>query len=88
MYGRIVLDIPAVEFDEPFETAKAAARREERRRGPGATTLAELCDEYKERGRAATGTPFPQDPMVQLRGADRSRVPQLERRSRHRLSGA
>ena len=31
--------------------------------------LAELCDEYKEIVKRAHGTPFPQDPLAQLRGA-------------------
>ena len=68
MYGRIVLDIPAVEFDEPFEKAKAAAGAKSDAEIP-ARYLAELCDEYKEVVKRATGRAFPQDPMAQLRGA-------------------
>ncbi len=34
-----------------------------------AKVLAELCDEYKDVVKKATGKPFPQDPMAQLRGA-------------------
>ena len=68
MYGRIVLDIAAVEFDEPFEKAKAAAGVKSDADIP-ARYLAELCDEYKEVVKRATGRAFPQDPMAQLRGA-------------------
>jgi pyruvate,orthophosphate dikinase len=68
MYGRIVLDIPAVEFDEPFEKAKAAAGAKSDAEIP-ARYLAELCDEYKSVVKKATGREFPQDPMAQLRGA-------------------
>ena len=68
MYGRIVLDIPAVEFDEPFEKAKAASGAKTDADMP-AKVLAELCDEYKDVVKKATGKPFPQDPMAQLRGA-------------------
>ncbi len=68
MYGRIVLDIAAVEFDEPFEKAKAAAGVKSDADIP-ARYLAELCDEYKEVVKRATGRVFPQDPMAQLRGA-------------------
>ena len=68
MYGRIVLDIPAVEFDEPFEKAKAASGAKTDADVP-AKVLAELCDEYKDIVKKATGKPFPQDPMAQLRGA-------------------
>ena len=68
MYGRIVLGIDAELFDEPFDKAKASA---------GVTTDAELdaaslkslCAEYKAVVKQATGKPFPQDPIKQLRGA-------------------
>ena len=45
MYGRIVLDIPAVEFDEPFEKAKAAA---------GVKSDAEIPAECARRARATS----------------------------------
>ncbi len=47
MYGRIVLDIPAVEFDEPFEKAKAAAGVKSDAELP-AKALADLCGQYKD----------------------------------------
>jgi pyruvate,orthophosphate dikinase len=68
MYGRIVLDIPAHEFDELFEKAKAAAGAKNDAEIP-ATYLQDLCKEYKDVVKKATGKPFPQDPMAQLRGA-------------------
>jgi hypothetical protein len=67
MYGRIVLDIAAVEFDEPFEKAKAASGVKSDAEIP-AKVLAELCDEYKDVVKKATGKPF----------RDRGGVPQLE----------
>ncbi|HTN78390.1 MAG TPA: pyruvate, phosphate dikinase [Acidimicrobiales bacterium] len=68
MYGRIVLDIPALEFDEPFEKAKAAAGAKSDADLP-APYLADLCGEYKAVVKKVTGRSFPQDPMQQLRGA-------------------
>ena len=68
MYGRIVLDVPALEFDEPFEKAKAAAGVKSDAEIP-AEYLADLCEEYKAVVKRATGRVFPQDPMAQLRGA-------------------
>ena len=68
MYGRIVLDIDGERFEHPLETAK---------QGAGVKTdaeltadqLKELCDLYKTVVKTATGKPFPQDPVKQLRGA-------------------
>ncbi len=68
MYGRIVLGIDGERFDHPLEAAKAAA---------GVATdaeltadaLVELCEHYKAAIKGATGKPFPQSPMKQLRGA-------------------
>jgi pyruvate,orthophosphate dikinase len=68
MYGRIVLDVDGATFEHPLEQAKSDA---------GVATDAELtavqlkklCDEYKVAVKAATGKPFPQDPVKQLRGA-------------------
>src|SRR5436190_102088 len=68
MYGRIVLDIGAAEFDEPFESAK------ERTGSPNdadmpSDALADLCEVYKSVVERRTGRPFPQEPAAQLRGA-------------------
>jgi len=68
MYGRIVLDVDGERFEQPLETAK---------QGAGVKTdaeltadqLKELCDLYKTVVKSATGKPFPQDPVKQLRGA-------------------
>ena len=68
MYGRIVLDIPADQFDHPLEAAKEAAGITNDAELPAAT-LKELCAAYKAVVKAATGKAFPQDPMKQLRGA-------------------
>ena len=68
MYGRIVLDIPAEQFDHPLEAAKEVAGITNDAELPAAT-LKELCTAYKAVVRAATGKAFPQDPMKQLRGA-------------------
>ena len=68
MYGRIVLDIPAEQFDHPLEAAKEVAGITNDAELPAAT-LKELCAAYKAVVKAATGKAFPQDPMKQLRGA-------------------
>jgi pyruvate,orthophosphate dikinase len=66
MFGRIVLDIPATAFDEPFDALKA-------KRGVkldtelSADDLKEAADEYRAIVRTATGKDFPTDPYVQLR---------------------
>jgi pyruvate,orthophosphate dikinase len=68
MYGRIVLDVPGEAFDDPLEQAKLDA---------GVATDAELTPDalrslvasYKAAIEAHSGSPFPQDPMTQLRGA-------------------
>src|SRR4051794_38613298 len=68
MYGRIVLDINGEEFDRLLDTAKewdGATTDAE----VGAETLRRLCERYKDVVRRETGTAFPQDPMVQLKGA-------------------
>jgi pyruvate,orthophosphate dikinase len=65
MYGRIV---DGEHFDRLLDTAKE---------WDGATTdadvtaetLRKLCDRYKDVVRSATGKPFPQDPIDQLKGA-------------------
>ena len=68
MYGRIVLDIDGAHFDRLLDTAKewdGATTDAE----VGAETLRRLCERYKDVVRRETGKAFPQDPMVQLKGA-------------------
>ncbi|HEY8921992.1 MAG TPA: PEP/pyruvate-binding domain-containing protein, partial [Candidatus Limnocylindria bacterium] len=65
MFGRIVLDIPATAFDEPFDALKA-------KRGVKLDTeltaddLKEAADEYRAIVRTATAEDFPTDPYKQL----------------------
>jgi pyruvate,orthophosphate dikinase len=68
MYGRIVLGIPAEEFDEPFDKAKAKAGVESDAEIP-ATVLADLVKTFKAVVKKHTGKAFPQKPADQLRGA-------------------
>ena len=68
MYGRIVLDIPAVEFDQPFEEAKERTKSASDATIP-ASALAELVERYKAVVEKHTGLSFPQEPEEQLRGA-------------------
>jgi len=68
MYGRIVLDIEGAVFDRLLDTAKewdGATTDAE----VSAETLRRLCERYKDVVRKETGKPFPQDPIVQLKGA-------------------
>ncbi|HEY8177283.1 MAG TPA: pyruvate, phosphate dikinase [Candidatus Limnocylindria bacterium] len=71
MFGRIVLDIPATEFDEPFDALK-------HKRGVSLDTdltaddLKGIADNYRELVRAKTGEPFPTDPYRQLELAIRA----------------
>jgi pyruvate,orthophosphate dikinase len=71
MFGRIVLDIPAAEFDEPFDALKAE-------RGVSLDTeltaedLRQVADRYREIVRSKTGEPFPTDPYRQLELAIRA----------------
>jgi pyruvate,orthophosphate dikinase len=71
MFGRIVLDIPATEFDEPFDALK-------HKRGVSLDTdltaddLKGIADKYRELVRAKTGEPFPTDPYRQLELAIRA----------------
>ncbi|HYN64515.1 MAG TPA: pyruvate, phosphate dikinase, partial [Candidatus Limnocylindrales bacterium] len=71
MFGRIVLDIPAAEFDEPFDKLKAE-------RGVSLDTdltaedLHQVADRYREIVREKTGEPFPTDPYRQLELATRA----------------
>jgi pyruvate, orthophosphate dikinase len=68
MYGRIVLGIDAAEFDDPFNAAKANAGVTSDAELPSGA-LANLVEKYKAVVERHTGTPFPQDPQEQLRGA-------------------
>jgi pyruvate,orthophosphate dikinase len=68
MYARIVLDIDGVLFEHGLEHAKGAAGVTNDSDIP-ASTLKELCENYKNIVKSETGKPFPQDPMKQLRGA-------------------
>ncbi len=68
MYGRIVLDIAADEFDSLFEAAKELAGTSSDAEVP-TELLRYLVDSYKQIVRRETGAPFPQDPADQLRGA-------------------
>src|SRR3954468_24133364 len=68
MYGRIVLDIEGDVFDRLLDTAKewdGTTTDAE----VSAETLRRLCERYKDVVRKETGNPFPQDPLVQLKGA-------------------
>ncbi|MEX2136740.1 MAG: pyruvate, phosphate dikinase [Chloroflexota bacterium] len=71
MFGRIVLEIPATVFDEPFDALKE-------RRGAKLDTdltaddLREAADEYRAIVRTATGEEFPTDPYRQLELATRA----------------
>jgi len=68
MYGKIVLDVPGEAFEEIFESKRdqsgAASDAE-----ISAATLLEIIAEYKTVVEERTGSPFPQDPDDQLRGA-------------------
>ena len=68
MYGRIVLDIPGAEFDEMFDAAKELAGTTSDAAVP-TELLVYLVRSYQGIVERHTGTPFPQDPAEQLRGA-------------------
>jgi pyruvate,orthophosphate dikinase len=68
MYGRIVLDIDGAQFDRLLETAKEWDGADTDAE-VSAETLRRLCERYKDVVRRETGKPFPQDPLVQLKGA-------------------
>src|SRR5687768_974387 len=67
-YGRIVLDVDGEDFERLLDTAKewdgVTADSD-----VTADTLRRLCLRYKEVVERHTGSPFPQDPTAQLRGA-------------------
>ena len=68
MYGRIVLDIEAEEFDDLFEAAKRLADTTSDAEVPP-DLLRRLVASYKAIVRKHTKKAFPQDPGDQLRGA-------------------
>jgi pyruvate,orthophosphate dikinase len=71
MFGRIVLDIPATEFDEPFDALKEL-RGAKLDTDLEATDLREIADTYREIVRTHTGEHFPTDPYRQLELAIRA----------------
>jgi pyruvate, orthophosphate dikinase len=68
MYSRIVLELPGEGFDEALEKARERSAATTDAEIPPAE-LQELIDAYKGIVEAASGQPFPSDPMGQLRGA-------------------
>jgi pyruvate,orthophosphate dikinase len=68
MYGRIVLGIPGEEFGRLFEAAKDLADVESDAAVP-TELLRYLVGSYKQLTERHTGSPFPQEPAEQLRGA-------------------
>ena len=68
MYGRIVLGVDGELFEHPLEAAKKKAKAKTDA-DLTADALKELCEHYKAVVKDATGKPFPQQPMKQLRGA-------------------
>jgi len=68
MYGRIVLDVPGEEFDTLLEAAKELAGTSSDA-GIPIELLHYLVDAYQQIVERHTGSPFPQDPNEQLRGA-------------------
>jgi pyruvate, orthophosphate dikinase len=68
MYARIVLDVDGHAFEVLLENEKNEQKVKDDS-GLTAASLKQLCSEYKQIVKHATGKPFPQDPMKQLRGA-------------------
>ena len=68
MYGRIVLDLDGDLFEDELEQAKAAAGVRSDAELP-APALRGLCTTYRAIVAEHTGSPFPQAPETQLRGA-------------------
>jgi pyruvate,orthophosphate dikinase len=68
MYGRIVLGVDGELFEHPLVAAKKKAKAKTDA-DLTAEVLKELCEHYKAVVKDATGKPFPQQPMKQLRGA-------------------
>jgi pyruvate,orthophosphate dikinase len=71
MFGRIVLDIPATAFDEPFEALKHA-RGAALDTDLSASDLREAADGFLAIVRERTGADFPTDPTRQLELAVRA----------------
>jgi pyruvate,orthophosphate dikinase len=71
MFGRIVLDIPAPEFDEPFEEIKErAGAKADTDLGPD--QLRAAAERFADVVRERTGSDFPTDPYAQLELAVRA----------------
>ncbi len=68
MYGRIVLDVPGQEFDSLLDAAKELAGTTSDA-GIPIELLRYLVDAYQQIVERHTGSPFPQDPDEQMRGA-------------------
>jgi pyruvate,orthophosphate dikinase len=68
MYGKIVLEIDGGLFDEVFEKHREKSGAPSDAEIP-ATVLGDIIEEYKAIVARETGSPFPQDPDDQLRGA-------------------
>ncbi|NNN14705.1 MAG: pyruvate, phosphate dikinase [Acidimicrobiaceae bacterium] len=68
MYARIVLGVSGEEFDRLFEAAKELATARSDAAVP-TELLRYLIGSFKELVLEHTGSPFPQDPAVQLQGA-------------------
>ncbi len=71
MFGRIVLDIPAHEFDEPFDEAKARAKAK-LDTDLTAEQLRDVAARFTQIVRDKTGEEFPTDPYRQLELAVRA----------------
>jgi pyruvate, orthophosphate dikinase len=71
MFGRIVLDIPATEFDEPFDALKEK-RSAKLDTDLSADDLRQVADTFREIVRKKTGQHFPTDPYRQLELATRA----------------
>ncbi len=68
LYGFVVMGVPAAQFVTRFEDAKLLAGSDDDLSVP-VDTLRLVIDRYKRMIEAETGTPFPQDPREQIRGA-------------------
>jgi len=68
MYARIVLGVDGEELDHLLDGARRLDRVDSDA-AISARTLRRLCERYHDLVEATTGSPFPQDPAVQLRGA-------------------
>ncbi len=68
MYAKIVMDLPGEEFDSLFEAAKELAGTESDAKIP-TELLRYLVGAYQQVVLRHTGSPFPQSPAAQLRGA-------------------